>query len=126
MAWKRKTQTITASSSTKAEFTAAFTTAKAVRHLRFILQELGFSQEELTETHIDDQAALQIINNDQALTVPTRHPDVKFFSLQDWQEEGSISMVHIAGVLNPSDDLTKPLACCLHTRHCRRMMGHFN
>ena len=89
-------------------------------------RELGFQQEGPTEIHIDDQAASQIINNDQAPTIGTRHLDTRFFSLQDWQEEGSTSMVHIARVLNLSDDSTKPLACCLHARNCRRMMGHFD
>ena len=35
-------------------------------------------------------------------------------------------MVHIPGILNPSDDLTKPLGWVLHSRHCRRLMGHFH
>jgi len=43
----------------------------------------------------------------------------------DWGTDGDLKMVHIAGTLNPSDDLTKPLGWVLHTRHCRRMMGHY-
>ena len=34
-------------------------------------------------------------------------------------------MKHIPGVLNPSDDMTKPLGWILHARHCRRIMGHY-
>ena len=71
-------------------------------------------------------AQSQITNDDQAPTTREQHLDVQFFRLQDWHKEGAISMAHIARVLNPSDDLTKPLACCLHARHCTRMMGHFN
>ena len=48
-------------------------------------------------------------------------------SSQDLREEGSIAMICVTRVLNPSDNLTEPpLAHCLHAGHCRRMMGHFN
>ena len=73
-----------------------------------------------------DQAALQAINNNQAPTIRIRHSDIVFFSFQNWREEESISLAHIAGVLNLFDDLTKPLVHCLHARHCQRMMAHFN
>ena len=33
-------------------------------------------------------------------------------------------MEHLPGILNPSDDLTKPLGWVLHARHARRSMEH--
>ena len=36
------------------------------------------------------------------------------------------SMIHVVGVVNPPNVLTKPFAQCLHSRNCRRMEGHFN
>ena len=65
-----------------------------------------------------------MINDNQAPAILTRHLDIGFSSLLDWQEEGSTSMDHVARILNPSDDLTEPLAHCLHARHCLRMI-HF-
>ena len=123
---QKQTQTVTASGSTEAEFVAAFTAAKTAQCLKFVLQELGFSQEGPTKIHIDNQVALQIVNEDQASTIQNMHLDIGFFSLQDWREEGSVSMIHIARVPTPSDDLTAPSACCLHAMHCQRMTGHFN
>ena len=77
VACESETQTVTACSSAKAEFIAAFTAAKAAQHLRFIPQELGFPQESPTEIHVDNQAALQIINDNQAPTIGrTRHLDM--------------------------------------------------
>ena len=35
-------------------------------------------------------------------------------------------MERIPGILNPSDDLTKPLGWALHAWHCQRIMGHFD
>ena len=127
IAFKSKIQMTTASSSTEAEFIAVFfTAAEAARCSRFVLQELGHPQDDPTEIHTDGQAGLQTINGNEALTVCVRRQDVWLFSLHDWQEEESVSVVHVAGVLNPLDDLTKLLALCLHVRHCQRMMGHFN
>ena len=68
-ACKSETQTTTASGTTKTECVAASAATKVAQHLRFILQELGFPQEGLMEIHIDDQAALQIINDKQAPTI---------------------------------------------------------
>ena len=73
---------MTASSSTEAEFIAACDAGKTARHLRFVLQELGFPQEGSTEIHIDDQAAVQITNDNQCPTVRTRHLDIRWFSSQ--------------------------------------------
>jgi len=38
-------------------------------------------------------------------------------------EAGDIVMRHIPGIINPADDLTKPLGWVLHARHARRIMG---
>ena len=35
-------------------------------------------------------------------------------------------MVHLKGILNPSNGMTKPLGWVLHSRHARRGMGHYN
>ena len=114
-----------ASSSTESEFIAAFSAAKHAKYMRYVLQDLGFPPSGPTKIHIDNESALKIINDNQSPTERTRHLDIRYFSIQDWREDGDIDMVHISGVLNPSDDLTKPLGWVLHTRHARRMMGHY-
>ena len=63
-------QTVTAFSSTEAEFIAASIAAKAARCPRVVLQELGQSQDGPTEMHIDIQAALQMIDGNP-LPLPT-------------------------------------------------------
>ena len=123
--YKSKTQSLTACSSTEAEFIAAYDAAKAVRYIRSILHDLKFTQEKPTKIFIDNESALKIINDNQAPTARTRHLDIRFFALQDWKIDGDILMEHIPGTLNPSDDLTKPLGWMLHARHCRRTMGHY-
>ena len=123
--YRSKTQTLTAGSSTEAEFIAAVTAAKLARYLRCVLKQLEEEQTEPTDIYIDNLSALKIINDNCSPTERTRHMDLRFFSIQDWREAGDIIMKHIPGILNPSDDLTKPLGWVLHARHCRRIMGHY-
>ena len=89
-----------------------------------VLLELGFEQKASTLIHIDNLPALQMINNNTAPTQRTRHCDIRFFQLQDWREDSTLLCKHVKGILNPSDDLTKPLGYVFHSRHCRRIMGH--
>jgi len=113
------------SSSTEAEFIAAYDVAKAVRYIRSILRDLKFITDKPTKIYIDNESALKIINDNQAPTARTRHLDIRYFALQDWKLDGDIEMEHIPGIVNPSDDLTKPLGWMLHARHFRSTMGHF-
>ena len=53
--YQSKTQTLTAGSSTEAEFIAAVTAAKLTRYLRCILKQLGQEQTEPTDIYIDNQ-----------------------------------------------------------------------
>ena len=61
------------------------------------------------------------------MIIPTdriRHLEIRWFAIQDWCENKGIILKHLPGIHMPSDTQTKPLGWVLHTRHCRRMMGH--
>ena len=62
--------------------------------------------------------------NARVPTEPSRHVDIPYFAIQDWKEAGDIVMSFVPGIVNPSDDLAKPLGWILHARHARRVMGH--
>ena len=79
--YKSKPQSITAGSSTEAEFIAAHTAGKLTRYLQMVLKDLGFEQKQPTLIHIDNQPALQMINHNTAPTERTRHCDIRFFQL---------------------------------------------
>ena len=117
-------QSVTALSSTKAEFIAAVAAAKAAKYLRTLLSDLQLPPDKPTILYEDNESTIKIINN-KIPTSRTRHCEIRFFAIQGWKEEGSIDMKHIPGILNPSDSLTKLLGWVLHTRHVRRMMGHY-
>ena len=67
-----------------------------------------------TPIHIDNLSALWIINNNTLPTEIKQHLDIRYFAIQDWQEDCDAIMEHIPGILNPSDDFTKPLGYVLH------------
>ena len=91
-----------------------------------VLKQLGYEQTSPTSNYFDNQPAMLMINNNTTLTENCRHVDIRYWALQDWVREDKVMiMVHCAGVLNVSDDLTKPLGYVLHARHCRRLMGHY-
>ena len=54
-----------------------------------------------------------------------RHIEIQHFAIQEWRNKGDIALRHCPGVINISDDLTKPLGWVLHARHARRGVGHF-
>ena len=121
--YRSKTQSLTALSSTEAEFIAAVTAAKTAKYIRSVLDELGFKQSDPTPIYEDNKPTIDIIAS-QKPTERTRHIDIRYFAIQDWTND--ISLHHIPGVINPSDDLTKPLGRVLHERHARYIMGHYN
>ena len=124
VAYKSKTQSITATSSTEAEFIAAVAAAKTAKYLRSILSDLGMPPRGPTRLYEDNMAAIQMVNAKRP-TERSRHIDIQYFAIQDWKENNDIELAHCPGVLNPADDLTKPLGWVLHSRHARRIMGHY-
>ena len=123
--YRSKAQSITAQSSTKSEVIAAVTAAKTVRYVRSVLTELGFPQDEPTPIYEDNASAIDIVNS-QKPTERTRHMEIRYFAIQDWKQNNEILLLHIPGIINPSDDLTKPLGYMLHNRHARFIMNGYN
>jgi len=106
--YRSKTQTVTTLSSTEADFFSAVATAKHVLYIRSLLQELGFPPTGPTKIYEDNEACIKVIDARQP-TERTRHIDTPFYRIQDWKDRGDIEILHLPGIINPSDDLTKPL-----------------
>jgi hypothetical protein len=68
-------------------------------------------------------AAILMANNTRP-TERTRHLDIRWFAIQEWiHVDCDIILIHIPGILNPSDAQTKALSYRLHHRHMSRAMG---
>ena len=98
--------------------------AKHAKYLRAILRELGFPMKAPTPIYEDNMSAINMINA-RVPTERSHHIDIQHFAIQDWKEAGDIVMRHIPGIINASDDLTKPLGRVLHERHAQCSLGHY-
>ena len=113
MSYCTKTQSITATSSTEAEVLVCVLTAKHAKYVFAILMELGFPQHGPIPLYKDNMYAIKMINNH----IPTEHSchiDIQHFAIQDWKDDCVIVLCYIPEVLNPGDDLTKPLGWVLY------------
>ena len=89
-----------------------------------MLTELGFPQLKPTLIFEDNASTIKIVNA-RVPTERTHHIDIHLFAIQAWKEQGDVTLHHIPGIINPSNDLTKPLGWVLHSRHMPRLMGHY-
>ena len=121
--YRSKIQSLTALTSTKAEFIAAVTDAKTAKYIQSDLCKLGFMQTDLTPIYKDNIPTIIIVGS-QKPTQQTRHIDICFFAIQDWIHKSKDSQ--IPGVMNLSGNLTKPPERVLHKHHARDIMGHYN
>jgi len=108
----------------EAELIAANAAAKVTKHLRFILHELGYTQTEPTPIYEDNDSAIKIVNHSRP-TDRSRHVEIRYFALQHWRLMKDIILIHLPGVVNHADMLTKALGWVLHHRHAPYLMGHF-
>ena len=69
VAYKSKLQATCSTSSTEAEFITAVTAAKAVKYLRAILEELQYPCNNPTTIHVDNEAAIAMVNEDRLLEI---------------------------------------------------------
>jgi hypothetical protein len=82
IAFRGKTQSVTSTSSTEAEFIAAVSAAKAVKYIHSILSDLQIPQEFPTPIHMDNISATKIINA-KLPTERAHHIDIQFSAIQD-------------------------------------------
>ena len=106
--YRSKTQSVTALSSTEAEFFAAIAASKVVLFLRFVLEDLTYPMNNPTPIYENNESCIKIINARKP-TDRVKHLEVPYFRIQDWKEDGYLLMRHIPGILSPPDSLTKPL-----------------
>ena len=123
IAWKSRLQSLTATSSTEAEFYAAVECSKMMLYFRHVLEDLGFLKKGPSDVYIDNMACINVVNEDKP-TPRCRHVETQNFAVQHWRKQGWLRMKHLPGVINVSDALTKALTWVLHSRHVRRSMGH--
>ena len=102
IAWRSKTQSVTALSSTEAKFYAAVSAAKCCLFIRHVLNCLQYPPTGPTIIYEDNEACINVVNSRHP-TKRTRHIETPYFQVQDWREQDVISLTHIRGIIHPSD-----------------------
>lgn len=119
-----KLQPMIASSSGEGEFIQLVLTGKKIKYVRAVMTDFGFPQTQPSPIFGDNMSSIMMANNVRP-TDRMRHMDIRWFSLQEWiHVDKDIIVIHISGIINPSDALTKALAWLKHCRHMSCAMGH--
>lgn len=106
--WFARKQGVIATSTTYAEYVAAYEATKEIVWTRKILNELGLHQRKPTVLHCDNSAAEQLIKNPM-FHQRTKHIDIKFHYTRDIFKQGDLVVKHVASNEQLADILTKPL-----------------
>ena len=105
---RSKKQTVTADSSTVAEFIATHLASKEVMWARAILGEMGHEQLEPTVLGEDNMSTIAMIKND-CNGQKTKHIAIRFNLIRELVQQLEIAMEHLPTEDMTSDILTKPL-----------------
>ena len=108
MSWSSRLQTLTALSTTEAEYISAVEAGKEVVWMRQLLAELGFPLSGPSVLHMDNQSAINVAKNPEHHG-RMKHLDLRFYWLRDVVESGEIVPHFIGTEAMPADILTKAL-----------------
>ena len=114
--WESHIWAVVATSLTEAEFYLSVTSGKIAKYLHCILAALDALQPDPMCLFIDNMTAFHVINEKHP-TPCAWYIGIQHFAIQERCKKQDLVMEHLSGILNPSDDLTKPLWWVLHARH---------
>lgn len=117
--WASKGQSLTAQSTTEADYIAATDAAKEAMWLRHLVQELGVKQTEVP-LFGDNQSALALSRNPE-FHARTKHIDVRFHSVRECIEKAVIDYKYVPTSRNTADVLTTALARLKHEFYYRKL-----
>lgn len=100
-------QSLTALSTTEAEFIASTEAVKELAWTRTLLNELNIPFERAV-LRCDSETAIRLIKNPE-LHRRTKHVDIKFHFIRDWYSRGMFELEHVPGGVQLADYLTKAL-----------------
>jgi hypothetical protein len=118
--WSSKKQTTVATSSTEAEYTALAHATRFAVWSRYLLDEIGYTQEEPTVIHEDNQAALALARDPQ-FHARSKHFDVQNHFIREKIENSTINPVYCTTEDQLADVFTKPLARPKHEKFTRAL-----
>ena len=121
VSWSSRLQTITALSTTEAEYVAAVDAGKEVAWMRQLLHEFGFTLSGPSTLAMDNQSAISVAKNPEHHG-RMKHLDLRFYWLRDAVEDGRIAPVFVPTAQQVADIFTKSLARA-DMQRCRESLG---
>lgn len=120
--WSSKKQTMTALSTTEAEFVAISEGTKECMWQQHLLFEIGFGEYcgKPTTVFADNQGAINLAVNHVA-SERTKHLQLKKFFVQEACDEGIITLSYVQSDRNVADPLTKPIDRLKLVDHCKSL-----
>jgi hypothetical protein len=115
LTWSSKQQAIIALSSCKAEYLACSHCALQIIWLCSLFHKLSFPQKQPTTLYCDNQGTVSCTHDPQSHS-QMKHIDIRAHFIRNTVNCRLIDVHHIPGTQNPTDLLTKPLACLIHTK----------
>jgi len=115
-------QTVTAQSSTEAEFIGTNSVARDVVWCRMLLEELGFPQQGPTVVFEDNKSTIELLSSAK-YHAKTKHIEVRYFYVKDQLASGILQFQYQPTVDMVSDILTKPLQGALFHQHSSTLLG---
>jgi hypothetical protein len=120
IAWASKQQSIVALSSCEAEYMACTHAIKQILWYRSLMQELGFTQEHTSPLFCDNQGTVACTHDPQHHS-HMKHMDIRYHFIHDSIQKLLVDIVHIPGIENIADLLTKPLPQLVHAKWVKRL-----
>ncbi|CAL5380597.1 unnamed protein product [Camellia sinensis] len=106
ISWRSKKQSLTARSSTEAEYRALADTTQELLWLRWLLADMGVSPSGATALFCDNQSALQIAHND-VFHDRTKHIEIDCHFVRQHVTHGTVHLHPISSADQPADIFTK-------------------
>lgn len=120
VSWGSRRQTTVATSSSEAEWVAAFTAGKDAAWARKFMQEIGYPQDR-TPFFSDSEASIAFGTNGN-MDGRMRHMNVAYYwLLAAVNEEKQFTLLHVPGVNNTADIFTKGLGRTLHDKFVKQL-----
>lgn len=118
VAWKSKSQTCVALSSTEAEYSAATEAAKEILFLTQLVESLDLEVKKPIKLFVDNKGAMFLAKNRQSSMI-SKHIDVKHHFIRDMVEKQMFKIELIGTNDNTSDIMTKNATVATYERHAK-------
>jgi hypothetical protein len=116
ISWRSKLQRVVSLSSAEAAFYACAEAVKEVPFIKQLLEFLGIKVSQPIEVRIDNVGAIYM-SQGEASTTRTRHMDVRWFYVNDLQDQGVIAIKFVRSADNVADIATKNVTAATMRSH---------